>query len=160
MINKLTSHPAFPDAKKAFAAYRAARDELLRLGIIRSERSVAGDYGEWLAAQMLDLELSPNGVQAGFDAIDSNGKTYQIKTRTVDDLGTSTSFDMKDPGHPFDYLLGVFLSQSCDVLAVVRISASEVERRAARNRSSRRLRWTADCWISDWAEVLYRDPSA
>ena len=126
VIEKLHSHKSFERATKAFRAYRAARDELIALGVIRSERSVAGDYGEWLAAQMLDLELATNGVQAGYDAKDSDGKTYQVKTRTVADINAATSFDMKLDYHAFDYLLGVLVSPECELLGVVRVGTSDV----------------------------------
>jgi hypothetical protein len=160
MIEKLRAHSSFEDAKRALAAYRAARDELVRLGVIRSERSVPGDYGEWAAAVMLDLKLSSNAVEPGFDATDAAGRTYQVKTRIVSDQNAATSFDMKDPGHAFDYLLGVFVSPGCDILGVIRVSASEVTIRSSKNKGSRRLRWTRDCWDADWVEVLYRAPSA
>jgi hypothetical protein len=159
VIEKLRSHSSFEDAKRALAAYRAARDELARIGVIRSERSVPGDFGEWAAAVMLDLTLSPNAVQAGFDATDAAGKTYQVKTRMVPDQNAATSFDMKAPAHSFDYLLGVFVSPACDILGLIRVTAKEVARRASRNKGSRRLRWTRDCWDADWVEVLYRSPS-
>lgn len=124
--------------------------------MIRSERSVAGDYGEWLVAQMLDLQLSDSGVQAGYDAIDANGKTYQVKTRIVKNTSSATSFDMRLNPHPFDYLVGVFVANDCELLGVIRVAASEVTTRSALNRDSRRLRWTKACWDFDWVETLYR----
>jgi hypothetical protein len=42
VIKPVHAHPAFDEAKGAFVAYRAARTELIRLGVIRSERSVPG----------------------------------------------------------------------------------------------------------------------
>jgi hypothetical protein len=159
VIEKLTSHESFERASKAFRAYRAARDELKALGVIRSERSVAGDYGEWIAAQMLDLKLADSGVQAGYDAMDSRGKTYQVKTRIIADINAATSFDMRLEFHPFDYLVGVLVSPACELLAVFRLPASEVASRAVTNRGSRRLRWTSKCWDAEWVEVLYRVPT-
>ncbi len=38
---------------------------LTRLGILRSERSLQGDYAEWLVAELLGLQLARSGVQKG-----------------------------------------------------------------------------------------------
>lgn len=157
-IERLRKHSRFDEARRAFAAYRAARDKLLELGVIRSERSVAGDYGEWLAAEALGLTLATSGVQAGFDATDADGKTYQIKTRIVRDVNAATSFDIKETSQRFDYLIGVLLSPSCDLLGLLRVPVDEVVKRAARNQGTRRLRWTRNCWDQSWVEVLYRRP--
>ena len=41
--------------------------------------NLLGDYGEFIALEYYDLDKAPSG-SAGFDAIDSKGKTVQVKT--------------------------------------------------------------------------------
>lgn len=57
--------------------------ELLEeVGIIRSRR-IVGDIGEFYACRRLNLEACNNKSQKGLDAIDKEGRTFEIKTRRV-----------------------------------------------------------------------------
>ena len=40
-----------------------------------------------------------------FDAVGEEGNLYQIKSRIVEDITQSTSFDLSDINHRFDYLI-------------------------------------------------------
>ena len=151
--------PNFDSVKQAMASYWSARQRLKDLGVVRSDRSVPGDFAEWLACEMFGFQIAASGVQKGFDATDLAGKTYQVKARIVNSLEQATSFDVKDPDHPFDYLLGVFLTPSSEVLGVVRVPYAEFLKHASVNRGGRRLRWTRAALNSPWAEFLYRRPN-
>ena len=70
-------------AKHFIKIYLAARQGLIKLEILQSEKTLQGDYGEWLAAELLGLKPARSKNQCGWDAIDSNGRTYQIKSRIV-----------------------------------------------------------------------------
>ena len=152
--------PDYRRVRAALDGYRRSRDELTALGVIRSERTVQSDYGEWLAAHLLSLTLAESGVGAGYDATDPEGRTYQIKTRLVDRTDAATSFDFRDLDHPFDFLLGVLLTRAGELVAVVRIPLAEVAARARWNRRSCRLRWTKASFEASWVQVLYRAPAA
>ncbi len=52
-------------AQYIIRCYSASRQCLTRLGILRSERSLQGDYAEWLVAELLGLQLARSGVQKG-----------------------------------------------------------------------------------------------
>ena len=92
-------------ARHLICCYLEARVGLKELGVLRTERSLQSDYAEWLVAHRLGLTLSENAVERGFDARDVQGKTYQIKSRIVNDLSASTSFDFHDIETRFDYLV-------------------------------------------------------
>ena len=59
-------------------------NKLIQENIIKSKR-VVGDLGEYYAAKQLNLTLNTNSTEKGYDAIDKNGETYEIKTRRVYD---------------------------------------------------------------------------
>lgn len=59
-------------------------NKLIQENIIKSKR-VVGDLGEYYAAKQLSLTLNTNFSEKGYDAIDKNGETYEIKTRRVYD---------------------------------------------------------------------------
>jgi hypothetical protein len=59
-------------------------NKLIQENIIKSKR-VVGDLGEYYAAKQLSLTLNTNFSEKGYDAVDENGETYEIKTRRVYD---------------------------------------------------------------------------
>jgi hypothetical protein len=59
-------------------------NKLIQENIIKSKR-VVGDLGEYYASKKLHLTLNLNNSEKGYDAIDENGETYEIKTRRVYD---------------------------------------------------------------------------
>ena len=109
--------------------------------LLRSERSLQGDYAEWLVAELLNLELAKNTIQKGYDAADGEGRTYQIKSRIVDSLLKNTAFDMADVNHRFDFLIGVFFSRSLEVLEIIQVPYAAVVEMCKENKSSFRFRW-------------------
>ena len=98
-------------AKHLVSCYLSSREALKELNILRSERNLQGDYAEWLVSSYLNLELANSSVEKGFDAIDKNGFTYQIKSRIIANLNRNnrnTSFDIKNMNFKFDYLIFLF----------------------------------------------------
>ena len=71
-----------PEIKKAINVFAHLFNKLEVAGIVRSRR-VVGDIGEYYACKRLNLELSNSLNQKGFDAIDIEGRTFEIKTRRV-----------------------------------------------------------------------------
>ena len=57
-------------------------NKLIQENIIKSKR-VVGDLGEYYASKQLNLMLNFNNSEKGYDALDKNGETYEIKTRRV-----------------------------------------------------------------------------
>lgn len=108
-------------ARDLIRYYLSARRGLTELGILRSERNLQSDYADWLATELLALQLNTNPIQKEVDATDRAGHTYHIKWRVVESRDQETSFDFDTLPTPFDYLVGVLFSVELDVLAVVRI---------------------------------------
>ncbi len=57
-------------AESFVRCYVAAQEGLETLGILRSKRPLQADLSEWLAAQLLGVQLASTGVQKGYDATD------------------------------------------------------------------------------------------
>ena len=81
-----------PDEISAFVRARKV-NELLELAgaiieelrvrkIVRSSNGPVGDYAEFLFAKAFAWELV-NNSQKGYDAKDTNGQSYQIKSRRI-----------------------------------------------------------------------------
>lgn len=121
--------------------YSASRQGLARLGILRLERSLQGDYAEWLASELLGLTLAPSGVQKGFDATAEDGSRVQVKSRVVKSLSSVTSFDFHSAGLDFDVLVCIFFSPLLDVLGIIRVPSEAVGAHLSHNTNSFRFRW-------------------
>ena len=65
---------------KLLNKYTDIIEKLRGARVIRTTKVVA-DYGEYIASKKLNLKLVGNPVNRGYDAIDRNGKKYEIKTR-------------------------------------------------------------------------------
>ncbi len=148
----------FTQAKSLLRNYFATREELRRLGILRSDADLTGAYAEWLVAELLHLRLSRTTIHNGIDASDQNGRTYQIKARTVHNLSGSTSFSFSELTTRFDWLVCVFFSPVLTPLAVVRIPYSMVIESVVRRSEDRaRFNWSQALSQDPRVEVLYCD---
>jgi Family of unknown function (DUF6998) len=84
---------------------RAAIDELIRLGAIRSHVLV-GDLGELIAARYYGVAL-PSPFTAGYDLVDRQGNRVQVKTiRATPTRPRTIIGEVRDP---------------CDVLLAIRL---------------------------------------
>ena len=128
-------------ARHFVKAYLASRSGLKELGILRSERSLQGDFAEWYVSKLLRLQLSRSPVEAGFDAEDGDGRRYQLKGRLVSSLSNNTSFDIEDITVPFDFLIAVFLSRDFSVLGVIQVPYGVVKELGSQTKSAFRFRW-------------------
>lgn len=128
----------------AIKNYLSSKEKLKQLNILRSDRNLAGEYAEWILSNIEypKLKLSTNSVQKGFDAYDSNQKTYQIKSRQVRTIQSNTSFDIKDINNLFDFLICVFFDKNLVVLDILIIPSEIVlhEKKDSESKSFR-FRW-------------------
>jgi hypothetical protein len=134
-------------ARHLIAIYLQSREGLKELGILRSERTLQGDFAEWLVAEYLGLALSESTIEKAFDAVDAEGTTYQIKSRIVESLGSNTSFDFSDIEAHFDYLIGVFFDRSFNVMGMIKVPYEVVRELGNQTTRSFNFRWnrkTAD----------------
>ena len=92
--------------------YAEILDEMRGRRMIRSANAIPGDLGERFVEHRLDLELVSNSVK-GYDAVDANGRKYQIKTRRITSqnpfrqLGAFRDLDQR----LFDYCIVVILNR-------------------------------------------------
>lgn len=135
--------------------YLSARTALKEAGVLKSDRTIQSDYAEWLVARRLHLRLMQSSVQAGYDAVDARGRTYQVKARVVRSLAATTSFDFRSFEHSFDFLVGVFLDDQLNLLGMIKVPFSVVAEISQSNKGSRRLRWNRTTAQDSRFERLY-----
>ena len=142
-------------ASHLIACYLSSRAGLKELGILRTERTLQGDFAEWLVAQLLDIQLCSNTVEKHFDAKDATGRKYQIKSRIVENMSQSTSFDFRSNELGFDFLVPVFFDPKFDVLAVLQVSKDSVVAMSHQNSSTVRFRWNRSCAKDSRVERIF-----
>lgn len=88
--------------------YCSVLDELRRRGITRSSNNPVADYTEHLVAQSLGLTRTGNSA-SGHDAVDGDGRRYQIKGRRLTPQNPSTQLSAirNLASKPFDFLIAV-----------------------------------------------------
>lgn len=86
-------------------------------GVIRTSNTPVADYAEYLAKEVLNLQLMPNSY-AGYDAIDKKTKfRYQVKSRRLTESNASRQLgvirNVKDK--KFDFLIGILFDKDFSV---------------------------------------------
>jgi hypothetical protein len=102
--------------------YSLILKELKERKVIRTHNNPTGDYAEWLVASRLGLALQANS-KAGYDAEDSSGIKYQIKSRRSTEHNTSTQLSAfrNLEKHDFDYLIVVLFDEMFNVKLVMKL---------------------------------------
>ncbi len=99
----------------------AILDELQRRGAIRTKNAL-GDYAERLVADTLGLKLETNST-ASYDAVDSVGIKYQIKSRkpTVSNPSLQLGALRDLETQKFDFLIAIIFNPDFSVKQAVKI---------------------------------------
>jgi hypothetical protein len=142
------------EIQQLISNYIESRDALKNAGILRTDRNLQGDYAEWIVAKKLNLTLSESAIQKGYDATDSDGKTYQIKSRMVYAVDQQTSFDFTSLDHKFDYLIAVFFSKDLDVIKIIKVPYEAVLEHSVKNKTNHRFRWHKGMFTNSYIEDI------
>jgi hypothetical protein len=105
------------ETEQLLSLWSRVMEELRQRGVIRSSNNPVADYTEGFTARRLGLTLVGNST-SGHDAIDADGRRYQIKARRL--LRPNTSRQLSAlrnlNGDPFDFLVVVLFAPAFDVL--------------------------------------------
>lgn len=99
------------------ALYAEALDELREREIVRTANGPGGDYAELLSVRAFGWERAANSA-AGYDAIDTSGLRYQVKSRRIVSVRTSRQLSALRnliDAH-FDFLVGVLFNKDYSIL--------------------------------------------
>ena len=90
--------------KRLLSQYTDIIEKLRGAGVTRTGKLVA-DYGEYVVSKKLNLKLTHSSINKGYDAVDIEGKKYEIKTRKAWLWNKPTIF----PVSPCQVLIADFL---------------------------------------------------
>lgn len=97
--------------------------EFFERSIIRTNNLI-GDYTEWLVAKVLRLELAHNSTK-DYDAEDSQGKRYQIKSTRMTKRNKSQQLSAIR-GEEFDFIIAVVYDEEYEILHALKIPKTTV----------------------------------
>lgn len=104
------------------AMHSRVLEELKFRKVVRTGNNPTGDYVEWLVASRLGLTLSGNSAK-GVDALDQDGRPYQIKGRRLAAAGSPAQLGVirgLEMAH-FDYLVAVVMNPDWSIRWAVRM---------------------------------------
>lgn len=98
-------------------------DKLFELKIIRAD-NFTGEIGEYIVSRFFNLELAQRSNEA-YDAIDSNGYRYQIKSKIIS--GNNYSYCVSGLKYDqFDFLVIIYFDEYYTPLLMLRIPVKEI----------------------------------
>jgi hypothetical protein len=68
------------DFSIAFLNFKNSYNQLKKLGLLRNQKDVTGQLGEWVASKLFNAQISENGINKDWDLKDQNGILYQVKS--------------------------------------------------------------------------------
>lgn len=106
-------------------ARRAAIDDLIRLGVVRSRRLVA-DLGEELAGRYYDVPLAANANEPGYDLVTRDGRRVQVRAlRSTPTRERTVMGRMKER---YDALLAIKFTVDYEPLRAIEVARVVLER--------------------------------
>jgi hypothetical protein len=86
------------------------KNQLQRMGVVKSGGKIVADYAEWFCSVKFGLELCDKN-KFGYDALSKFGKKILIRSKIGSDIDFKTNFD-EFQADEFDYLLIVFINEA------------------------------------------------
>ena len=131
-------------------------EELRRRGLTRTGNNPVADLAELVVARALNLTLAEKSA-AGFDAIDSAGRRYEIKARreTIRSRPTHLSAIRDLDKHHFDRLVVLLFAEDYSILRASILPFEAVRRLARfRKRVNGSLLYLRDIWAEGEVEDI------
>lgn len=102
--------------------YTGIIEQLQKAGVIRSSK-VVSDYGEYISSKKLNLELMKSSINKGYDAVDKEGKKYEIKSRKSTSYNKATIIPVPNNEQMkiADFLVFIRFNNDWDIDAFLRI---------------------------------------
>ena len=78
--NENFSNRSFELMSRLFTSFIESYNSLKEVGILRNQKDITGQLGEWVASVIFDANIAINGINQFWDLEDSFGNTYQVKS--------------------------------------------------------------------------------
>ena len=105
-----------------FSGFIDSYNRMKEQGILRNQKDITGQLGEWVASRLFDAEIAANGINAFWDLEDPEGKKYQVKSHAKA-LTTSAAWSKIEyaADAPIDFIIIVVFDSSYKLLELYKI---------------------------------------
>jgi len=121
---------------RLIANYVKSRDDLNKADVLRTVRNSQREYAEWLFAKKSNLTFAESKIKKRFDAIDTQGKTHQVRSRIVCTKEKINSFEFKTFDHKFKYLISISFNKE---LVLNKVSYEKLIEHSIKNKTNYRF---------------------
>jgi len=78
--NEIRLNGNLDEMSELFISFIESYNALKEIGILRNQKDITGQLGEWVASVIFDANIAINGINQFWDLEDSLGNTYQVKS--------------------------------------------------------------------------------
>jgi hypothetical protein len=105
-----------------FSGFIDSYNRMKEQGILRNQKDITGQLGEWVASRLFDAEIATNGINAYWDLEDAEGTKYQVKSHAKA-LTTSARWSKIEyaADAPIDFIIIVVFDSSYKLLELYKI---------------------------------------
>lgn len=114
------------EIKKLLNKYTHINEKLKKARVVRTGRVVA-DYGEYVVSRKLNLKLVGTSVNRGYDAVDTGGKKYEVKTRKATAWNKPTLFPVSPIQlSTIDFLIYIEFDNRWNIVKLLKIPVKKL----------------------------------
>ena len=97
----------------SFTTFIEAYNQLKNHGLLRNQKDITGQLGEWVASILLDAQIAENGINKDWDLKDDTGKNYQVKSHAKAPTTSARWSYIRYPDEaPIDFIIIVVFSEN------------------------------------------------
>jgi hypothetical protein len=137
----------FERIEDIFSDFIKTYNKLKENGVLRNQKDITGQLGEWVASKIYEAKISNNGINKDWDLKDADGKLYQVKSHAKSS-STSAKWSKVDYSSDakIDYIVIVVFDQNYVLNDIYRVPFTEAVNKRTYNLI---LNWSQ---ISDFKE--------
>ena len=127
----------------AFLNFKNSYNQLKKLGLLRNQKDITGQLGEWVASILFNAQISENGINKDWDLKDRDGIFYQVKSHAKSPKTTARwspvdyTVDAK-----IDFLVIVIFDQNYRLNELYKVPFKEV------------LKKRTDKFVLNWSVII------
>ena len=142
-VMETTCHIEGSDAlAKVFSGFIHSYNQLKQHRILRNQKDITGQLGEWVASVLFNARIAENGINQFWDLIDTAGLKYQVKAhaKASTTLARWSRIEYQEDA-PINFIVIIVFDPNYKLLELFKIPFSEA------------MRLRTDSLILNWSQV-------
>jgi hypothetical protein len=145
-LDLLVSNPIIDfssdDVSNSFLNFKNSYNQLKKLGLLRNQKDLTGQFGEWVASKLYNAKISENGINKDWDLKDNDGIYYQVKSHAKSPTTTARWSQVDYAAEAkIDFVIIVIFDQNYKLNQLFKVPFKEV------------LKQRTDKFILNWSRI-------